>query len=503
MSKIVECVPNFSEGRRKDVVDEIVAAITAAGGVKLLDVEMDADHNRSVVTFAGRPEAVEEAAFRGIQRAAALIDMEEHEGAHPRIGAADVVPFVPISGVTMEECVEMAQRLGAKVAAELDIPVYLYEKAATRQERVNLANIRRGEYEGLKQEIATDPEKEPDFGPKRLGKAGASVIGAREPLIAYNVYLSTDDLEIAQAIARAVRHSSGGLRYVKALGLEIEQRGQVQVSMNLTNYARTPVHRVFELIKREAARYGVDVVSSEVVGLIPRQALLDAAEFHLQIENFAPQMVLETHLEEPGATPEAFLDDVAAPTPTPGGGSGAALAGALAAALTSMVCNLTLSREREDVPTEELKSLLHKTETLRHELAALVQEDARAYQQVLDAYRLPKASAKEKKTRSKAVQEALEQAAKVPLRVAERAMEVLELVPIVLDIGIPSAASDVGVAAYMAQGALKGAALNVRTNLTSIRDPALTKRHQGQLSSLEGRAEELMNIVEKDLAQRI
>jgi glutamate formiminotransferase/formiminotetrahydrofolate cyclodeaminase len=503
MSKIVECVPNFSEGRRKDVVDQIVAVITAARGVKLLDVEMDADHNRSVVTFAGRPEAVEEAALRGIQRAATLIDMEGHEGEHPRIGAADVVPFVPISGVTMEECVEMAQRLGAKVAAELKIPVYLYEKAATRPERVNLANIRRGEYEGLKEEIATDPEREPDFGPKRLGKAGASVIGAREPLIAYNVYLSTDNLEIAQAIARAVRHSSGGLRFVKALGLEIQQRGQVQVSMNLTSYARTPVHRVFELIKREAARYGVDVVSSEVIGLIPRQALLDAAEFYLQIEDFAPQMVLETHLEEPGATPEAFLDDVAAPTPTPGGGSGAALAGALAAALTSMVCSLTLSREREDVPTEELKSLLHNAEALRHELAALVHEDARAYQQVLDAHRLPKASAEERKTRAKAVQEALEQAARVPLRVAERATEVLELVATVLDIGIPSAASDVGVAAYMAQGALKGAALNVRTNLTSIRDPALTKSHQGQLSSLEARAEELMSIVEKDLAARI
>jgi len=503
MSKIVECVPNFSEGRRKEVVDDIVRAMTSVRGIKLLDVEMDADHNRSVVTFAGKPQLVEEAAFRGVERAAELIDMEEHEGEHPRIGAADVIPFVPISGVTMGECVELARRLGEKVGRELDIPVYLYEKAATRPERLNLANIRRGEYEGLKEEIATEQNREPDFGPRRLGRAGASVIGAREPLIAYNVYLNTDDLQVAQGIARAVRHSSGGLRYVKALGLEIEQRGLVQVSMNLTNYARTPVHRVFELIKREAARYGVNAVSSEIVGLVPRQALLDAAEFYLQVENFDPAMILENQLEHAEATPETFLDEVAAPTPTPGGGSGSALAGALAAALTSMVCSLTLSRAPEGAPAGELGSLLQSAEALRHELTDLIDEDASVYQKVLDAYRLPKASEEEKKTRSKAVQESLEQAAKVPLRVAEGAVEVLELVPSLLDIGIPSAASDVGVAAYMAQGALKGAALNVRTNLSSIRDPSLTESHQRQLSSLETRAEELMGVVEKDLAERI
>lgn len=503
MRRIVECVPNFSEGRRKEVVDEIVKAITSVSGASLLDIEMDADHNRSVVTFAGRPRAVEEAAFRSIQRAAELIDMDEHEGEHPRIGAADVIPFVPISGVTLDQCVEMARRLAEKVGRELDIPVYLYERAATRPDRVNLANIRRGEYEALKKEIATQAHREPDFGPRRLGKAGASVIGAREALIAYNVYLNTDDLEIAQAIARTVRHSSGGLRYVKALGLEIEQRGLVQVSMNLTDYARTPVHRVFELIKREAARHGVNVASSEIVGLIPRQALLDAAEFYLQIESFTTKMVLEDHLEAPGATPETFLDQVAAPTPTPGGGSGAALAGALAAALTSMVCSLTLSREGEATHTDELTSLLETAEAQRHELTALVDEDARAYQKVLRAYRLPKASAAEKKARSKAVQHALEHAARVPLKVAEAAVRVLELVPSVLEKGMPSAASDVGVAAYMAHAALKGAALNVRTNLNSLRDPVLSESHQRQLSSLEALAEELMSAVEEDLAERI
>ncbi|MGB9299481.1 MAG: glutamate formimidoyltransferase, partial [Anaerolineae bacterium] len=233
MARIVECVPNFSEGRSKEVVEQIRQAIGSVAGVRLLDLEMDADHNRCVITFAGKPEGVEEAAFRGMQRAAQLIDMDGHRGEHPRLGATDVVPFVPISGVTMDECVHLARRLGERVGSELDIPVYLYEKAATRPERVNLADVRRGEYEVLKEEIATKPDREPDFGPRRLGKAGATVIGAREPLIACNVYLSTDDLKVAQEIARAVRHSSGGLRFVKALGLFIAGRGLVQVSMNL------------------------------------------------------------------------------------------------------------------------------------------------------------------------------------------------------------------------------------------------------------------------------
>jgi glutamate formiminotransferase/formiminotetrahydrofolate cyclodeaminase len=503
VKKVVECVPNFSEGRRKRIVDEIVEAITSVKGVNVLDVEMDADHNRSVVTFIGRPQVVEEAAFRGIERAAELIDMDEHEGGHPRIGGADVIPFVPIRGVTMEESVEMARRVGDRVGRELDIPVYLYEKAATKPDRVNLANIRRGEYEALKQEIATEPHREPDFGPRHLGKAGASVIGAREPLIACNAYLSTNDLNTAKAIARAVRHSSGGLRYVKALGLEIEQRGLAQVSMNLTNYRRTPVHRVFEMIKREARRYGVNVVSSEIVGLIPGEALLDAAGFYLQIENFAPQMVLESHLEEMEATPESFLEEVAASTPTPGGGSVAALTGALAAALTNKVCNLTLSRGSYASVAEELESVLEEAEALRQGLAALVEGDVRAYQKVLEAYRLPKASAADKEARSAAIQQALEGAAEVPLKVAEGAVRVLELVPTVLERGLPGAASDVGVAAYMAEGALKGAALNVRTNLSSIRDQIFTENCEEQLFSFEARAEELMNKVEKGLAERI
>jgi glutamate formiminotransferase len=294
MKRIAECVPNFSEGRRREIIDEIVGALASVEGVRVLDVQSDADHNRSVVTMVGEPEAVEEAAFRGIQRAARLIDMDQHQGEHPRMGATDVVPFVPIAGVTMAGCVEMARRLGERVGRELSIPVYLYEEAASRPERRNLADVRRGEYEGLKVEIETDPHRAPDFGPARMGKAGATAIGARPPLVAFNVYLNTDDVTIAQAIARAVRHSSGGLRYVKALGLLVE--GRAQVSMNLTDYRQTPIYRVVEMIRREAARYGLTIASSEVVGLIPNEALVDAARFYLQLDGFSPDQILENRL---------------------------------------------------------------------------------------------------------------------------------------------------------------------------------------------------------------
>jgi len=296
MERLVECVPNFSEGRRKEVIEAIVRAIAEAGKVWVLDVESDEDHNRSVVTFVGEPEPVEEAAFQGIKKAAELIDMDQHRGQHPRIGASDVVPFVPLKGVTMAECVEMARRLGERVGRELGIPVYLYGEAATRPERQDLAYIRRGEYEGLKEKIATDPDRAPDFGPAVLGKAGATAIGARPPLIAFNVYLNTDDIRIAKEIAKAVRHSSGGLRYVKAIGLLV--KGKAQVSMNLTDYRHTPIPRVMELIRREAARYGVSITSSEIVGLVPEDALLDAAIYYLQLEGFSKEQILEKKLEK-------------------------------------------------------------------------------------------------------------------------------------------------------------------------------------------------------------
>jgi len=291
---MIECVPNFSEGRRSDVIEAIVAAMAGVPGAKVLDVRSDVDHNRSVVTLVGSPSAVSEAAFRGIGRAAELIDMDHHRGEHPRMGATDVVPFVPLTGATMEDCVQLARQLGARVGDELGIPVYLYEAAATRPERRNLADVRRGEFEGLKEEIASNPERAPDFGPSVLGSAGATAIGARPPLLAFNVYLNTDQVAPAKAIARAIRHSSGGLRFVKALGLLVE--GQAQVSMNLTDFHRTPLARVLELIRAEAGRYGLSVTRSEVVGLVPVEALLEAAQFYLQLRGFSADQVLENRL---------------------------------------------------------------------------------------------------------------------------------------------------------------------------------------------------------------
>ncbi|MFZ1709044.1 MAG: glutamate formimidoyltransferase [Anaerolineae bacterium] len=293
MQQLVECVPNFSEGRRPEIVQAIVEAMRGPG-VSLLDVESDADHNRSVVTLVGEPEAILEAAYQGIATAARLIDLEQHRGAHQRLGATDVVPFVPLRGMTMAECVTLAQRLGQRVGSELQIPVYLYEAAATRPERVNLADVRRGEYELLKAEIGVNPARTPDYGPAVVGPAGATIIGARGFLVAFNAYLNTDNVEIAKKVAKALRHSSGGLRFVKAMGLLVD--GRAQVSMNLTDFTGTPIHRAVEMIRSEAARYGCMIERTELIGMIPQQALLDAAQWYLQIDNFTPEMVLENRL---------------------------------------------------------------------------------------------------------------------------------------------------------------------------------------------------------------
>ncbi|MBI3915119.1 MAG: glutamate formimidoyltransferase [Chloroflexi bacterium] len=295
MNSIVECVPNFSEGRRAEVVDEIVAAMLGAG-VKLLGREMDADHNRSVITFAGVPNAVEDAAFRGIAKASQLIDLDAHRGEHPRIGATDVVPFVPVRGVSMDECVAMARRLGERVARELNIPVYLYERAATRPERRDLAYIRRGEYEALKQEIASNPDRAPDFGPARIGKAGATVIGARPYLIAFNVNLATSDLKIAKEIASVIREKNGGLKAVKALGFMLREKNIAQVSMNLTDFNVTGILTAFSAVQTEAQKRGVAVLESELIGLVPLEALTQVAAQALKLPALKAEQVVETKL---------------------------------------------------------------------------------------------------------------------------------------------------------------------------------------------------------------
>ncbi len=294
MQQIVECVPNFSEGRRPEVIDAIVATIAAVPGAHVLDRQSDASHNRTVVTFVGTPEVVLEAAFQGCRHAAELIDLTDHQGEHPRMGATDVIPFIPVRGVTMDDCVQLARRLGQRIGEELSIPVYLYEQAATRPGRQNLADVRKGEFEGIREVIGVDPAHEPDFGPRAMGKAGATAVGARAFLIAFNVYLNTDNVEIAKKIAKTVRHSSGGLRYVKALGLLVN--GQAQVSMNLTDFHQTPIHLVVEMIRREATRYGVMISHTELVGMAPQQALLDVAAWYLQLDLFKPELVLENRL---------------------------------------------------------------------------------------------------------------------------------------------------------------------------------------------------------------
>lgn len=297
LRKIVECIPNFSEGRRAEVVDQIVAAIKSVPGAVLLDCESDADHNRSVVTFVAEPDRVVDAAIAAAKKAAELIDLNKQSGEHPRMGATDVIPFVPISGVTMEECVQLARACGERMWSELVIPVYLYEKAATRPERENLAAVRKGQFEGIRDEIAINLARRPDYGEARVHPtAGITAVGARPPLIAYNVNLGTSDIEVANKIARAVRHQTGGLRYVKALGFELKDRGIVQVSMNMVNYEGTPLFRAFEMIKREAERYGVAVVGSEIVGLVPQRALNAVSDFYLQLESFSEEQILEQRL---------------------------------------------------------------------------------------------------------------------------------------------------------------------------------------------------------------
>ena len=294
MTALIECVPNFSEGRRPEVVEQIAEAIRSVPGAHLLDYSSDEDHNRTVVTMVGSPEAVEEAAFRAIAKAADLINMEEHQGGHPRLGATDVVPFVPVRGAKMEECVAIAKRLGQRVGEELGIPVYLYESAASRPDRINLADVRRGEYEKLRDTIESDPDRAPDFGPAKVGPAGGTIIGARPFLIAYNVYLKDADVEVANRISRAIRHSNGGFRFVKGMGLEVE--GMAQVSMNLTDFTRTPIYRVQEAIRREAERYGARIAFAELVGMIPQQALIDAARWYLQLDRMSDEQILENRL---------------------------------------------------------------------------------------------------------------------------------------------------------------------------------------------------------------
>jgi glutamate formiminotransferase/formiminotetrahydrofolate cyclodeaminase len=502
--KLLECIPNFSEGRDRKVVEQILRSITAVSGVTLLDEHSDEDHNRTVVTYAGRPEAVVEAAFQAMATAATLIDMDKHQGEHPRIGATDVVPFVPLAGMTVEECVDLAQGLAQRAADELGIPIYLYEQAAKRPDRVNLENIRKGQYEGLKDVIETDPERAPDYGPSKMPSAGATVIGVRPPLVAYNVYLTTDDVSIAKKIARAVRHSSGGLRFVKGAGFLVE--GQAQVSMNLTDIAKTPMARVVELIRREAQRHGVGISHSEMVGLVPQSALIDAAQWYLQMDMFEPEQVLETRLFEALGSgedaDESFLDDLASDNPTPGGGSAAAYSGAMAAGLVAMVARVTLGKKKYAEVEERMQAIIRQAEELRAQQTAAVSQDAEAFNQVMAAFKLPKDNGKDKTARSKAIQDATVQAALVPLGVAEQAADTIELALETAQKGNLNAISDAASAAALAKACFRGASLNVRINAQGLKDQKQAEGWLKTLKDMEKRVEKAEQGLEKALAER-
>jgi glutamate formiminotransferase/formiminotetrahydrofolate cyclodeaminase len=485
--KLVECVPNFSEGRRPEVVAAIRDAIAAVEGASVLDVSSDPSHNRSVITFVAPVDAAVDAAFAGIRAASERIDLCKHTGEHPRIGATDVVPFIPLEGSTMEDCIALARALGERVGRELKIPVYLYERAATTPARENLADVRRGEFEGLREELGKNPARDPDFGPAKIHPTcGAIAIGARPFLVAYNIYLGpASNLQIAKNIAKAVRGSSGGFRYVKGLGLEVD--GQAQVSMNLVDTERTPLHNVFDFVKVRAEAEGAPVTWSEIVGLAPEKVLFDAAVSHLQLKQFTPAQVLEKKVREVMAGGESlsgFVASVASSNPVPGGGSVAAHTGALAAALTQMVAGLTIGKKKYAAVNAEMKEAALKAVALGSTLAALVKRDAEAYSLVSEAHKLPKEPADAAARRSEAVTNALLKAAEVPLETARAAVQVAEIAALVAEKGNTNAITDAGVAALLAEAACKGADYNVRVNVSALDDPAKGARLASESTQL-------------------
>ena len=521
--RIVECVPNFSEGRDREKIAVIVREIESTPGVKLLDVDPGDSTNRTVVTFVGGPEAVAEAAFKAIRKAGEVIDMRAHRGAHSRIGATDVCPFIPVSGVSMDECVRLAHELGGRVADELGIPVYFYEAAALRPDRRNLAEIRTGEYEGLAEKLK-DPAWRPDRGePVFNAKSGATVIGAREFLIAYNINLNTRDRKLAHEIALNLRESGrvkrdkdgniardeegnpvkipGKFRDVKSVGWYIEDYGVAQISINFTNFKVSPVHAVFDETVREAETLGLRVTGSELVGLIPKEALLLAGRYYLEKQGKNPgvpeaeliraavlslglndkspfepdRKIIENQFKETGRTLagldlKTFADEVSMDSPAPGGGSVAALCGALSAALSAMVGNLTYGKKGYESAKAEMKRVALRSQALKDELLAAVDLDARAFNKVMESVRLPKGTEEQARERDKAVEEASKEATLVPYGVLEAAVELIGLAEVVVREGNRNSVSDAGVAGLAALAAGKGAYFNVRINLPGIKD---------------------------------
>ncbi len=484
-SPLVECVPNFSEGRDATVIEALRAAITGVPGVHLLDVQADASHHRSVFTFVAPPAAAGEAAFRAMRVALQRIDLTRHRGEHPRMGATDVVPFVPVRDVTMDACVALARQLAERVGRELEIPVYLYARAATRPERERLPDIRKGQFEGLRERIGTDPEADPDVGPKRIHPtAGVTAIGARPFLVAYNIYLDTSDVALAKEIAKTIRTSSGGLPAVQASGFEVG--GQAQVSMNLLDIDVTPPAAAYAAVEAEAQRRGTGIRKSEIVGLIPERGIRDAGSAYLKCPDAADHLLEAKIRAVEGPTLDGWLEDLAGASPVPGGGSVAALAGTLAAGLVAMVARLTIGRKAYAAVEPRARAILEEADALRAELRRLVDEDAAAYAQVSEAYRIPK----DDPDRAHRIDAALLKAARAPLEGARRGARLIVLAQEIGEIGNKNARSDALVGLRLVRAAVFGMLDNVRVNLA-----ALNERRLGAQLAVE--TEELAKGVER------
>jgi glutamate formiminotransferase / formiminotetrahydrofolate cyclodeaminase len=558
--KIIECVPNFSEGRDMGIIKQITDAIESVEGVKLLDVDPGKDTNRTVVTFVGSPESVAEAAFRSVKKASEVIDMSKHHGAHPRMGATDVCPFIPVAWITMDETVEVAHKVAERIGKELGIPVYCYENAATKTERKNLATCRSGEYEGLRKRLS-DPEWKPDFGPAEFNeRAGATAVGARDFLVAFNVNLNTTSTRRANAIAYDVREKGrparegdpitgkilkdgkgekvmipGSLKSVKAIGWYIEEYGIAQISMNLTNIAVTPVHIAFDEVCRKADARGVRVTGSELVGLIPLKSLLDAGRYFLarqersagvsddeliriairsmglnDIHPFNPaDKIIEFVMAEKSVRKlidmnlKGFMDETASESPAPGGGSVSAYLGAIGVALGTMVANLSSHKRGWDDQWKEFSDWAEKGKELQNTLLQLVDEDTKAFNKIMESFSLPKKSEDEKKIRDSAIQAATKNAILVPLKVMETAFSAFSLISEMVEKGNPNSVSDAGVGALAIRSCIKGAFLNVKINASGLNDKSFVKEVMAKGEEIETRTDKEEEVILQNVNARI
>jgi glutamate formiminotransferase/formiminotetrahydrofolate cyclodeaminase len=549
MDKIVECVPNFSEGKNKTIINAIAAAVESVEGVKLLDVDPGADFNRTVFTFVGEPKPILEAAFQSAKVGISLIDMSKHKGEHARMGALDVCPFIPIKGVTDKDCIELSKKFGKRMADDLGIPVFLYAKSATKSDRVRLPDIRKGEYEALEDKFK-DPSFKPDFGkPEFVQKSGATATGCRDILIAYNINLNTCDKSIASKISGKIRTSGvlkkdkdgnkiigsdgkpvripGRFKGVQAGGMMYNEN-IAQVSMNLLNYKEVNLHHVFEAVKEEGEKIGATATGSEIVGLVPKDSLVLAGRFYSNKEGmdikdkeglvglaidklglselypFKPEeKVIEYMVEESGPLASmkvnSFLSELASNSPAPGGGSVAALSGALGCALTSMVCNLTVGKEKYADVQDEIKDVLKKSEKLRNQLTVLIDKDTEAFNDVMKAFKMSKETEDQKKKRSKAIQDGYKTAASVPLETVKTCEKILDLSRTIAEKGNQNSITDAAVSALMAQAGVESAILNVRINLGSIKDEKFVDKVSSEIENLHKNAtnktEKIMKIV--------